>query len=141
MNIIIILRALVVVAIISSTYAMTYNKNELKEADKIADSLHSWKELYSAYLKYHNYDDGGIAEGFSESTSLLLANKWMTINQLIELSKSDPSFQAFVIRHIDETVPVKRLQKIKKYAMSNQDPKAKPICLVILKSLKDLDIN
>lgn len=74
---------------------------------------------------------GAIGEGFSESISVLLTEQWKSIDQFVRLSKKDSAFRWFVIRHLDETVPADRLQKIKFNAESNCIKSAQNVCLEI----------
>ncbi len=77
-----------------------------------------WNEIYAAFQKYSHCDEGAIGDGFSESISLLIAEQWEMIDQLIVLAKEDSEFQKFVINHIDETAPPERLAQIKMNAVS-----------------------
>jgi len=108
------------------------SKSEAKEIELIADSLRSWQELYVAFKKYNSCDDGAIAEGFSESISLLMSEKWESIDQLHVYARKDSKFQKFVIKHLDETAPMERLKKIKMNAISNCGKNIKGICSDIL---------
>jgi len=70
--------------------------------------------LYQQFERYAHCDDGALAEGFSESISLLLAEQWKDISQVSAILIPNPMFQRFIIEHIDETVPVKRLERVEK---------------------------
>ncbi|MES2825650.1 MAG: hypothetical protein V4732_18765 [Pseudomonadota bacterium] len=115
--------------------------SEAREVELIAGSLSSWNELYAVFQKYGHCDDGAIGEGFSESISLLIAEQWEMIDQLIVLAKEDPEFQKFVIDHIDETAPPERLAQIKRNAVSKCSRSREYICMNILSApaIKELD--
>lgn len=87
-------------------------KDESQSAEAIAATAVSWRQLHQKFEQYSHCDDGAIAEGFSESVSLLLADRWADIRQLDVIARSQSAFQEFVVRHIDETVPKDRLERI-----------------------------
>ncbi|WP_322081044.1 hypothetical protein [Burkholderia sp. BCC1972] len=95
---------------------------EAQKAEAVAAVGRSWKELHLQFLQYAHCDDGAIAEGFSESITLLLADHWETVRQIEPMIAPDPAFRKFIIRHIDEAVPVDRLQRIARNAI-NQCPR------------------
>lgn len=81
-------------------------------AEDMASTANSWSKVYSAYKKFKHCDDGSIAEGFSDSISTLLALDGNMMSEFARLAAKDPGFQSFVVKHIDETVPVERLPAI-----------------------------
>jgi hypothetical protein len=87
-------------------------KVEAARAEGAVASVKSWNQLHQHFGRYSHCDDGAIAEGFSESVSQLLAERWQDFFQFDAMQKSDPAFRQFVIRHIDETVPTERLARI-----------------------------
>ena len=92
------------------------SSEDAQVAESVAATARSWGQLHQQFELYAHCDDGAIAEGFSESVSILLARHWKDIRQLKVMVRSDPAFRIFVIRHIDETVPVERLKMIAKNA-------------------------
>lgn len=88
------------------------SKSEERAAEDVAGRLATWAAVYSAYKKFSHCDDGSIGEGFSESISTLLAARWSRIDDLSRSIRRDSQFESFVLRHIDTTVPVERLDKI-----------------------------
>jgi hypothetical protein len=103
-------------------------KNEAKAAETVAATARSWEQLYQQFKSYAHCDDGAIAEGFSESVTLLLAEHWREIRQLEARLKPDPTFREFVIRHIDETVPVERLKRITENSNKHCPRSLKALC-------------
>jgi hypothetical protein len=95
---------------------------EAQKAEAVSAVGRSWKQLHREFEQYAHCDDGAIAEGFSESITLLLADHWETMRQIEPMIASDPAFRKFIIRHIDETVPADRLQRIARNA-SKQCPR------------------
>lgn len=83
-------------------------KEGAQEAEGVVAVAKSWRQSHQQFERYAHCNDGAIAEGFSESVSLLLAEHWVNIGQLGAILKSDPAFRKFVIQHIDETIPAER---------------------------------
>jgi hypothetical protein len=86
--------------------------DDARTAESVVPTADSWNVLHDHYKRYSQCDDGAISEGFSESVTRLLSDDWQDISQLSVIIKSDPSFREFVIHHVDETVPAKRLSQI-----------------------------
>jgi hypothetical protein len=91
-------------------------KEEAQEAEGVVAIAKSWRQSHQQFERYGHCDDGAIAEGFSESVSILLAEHWEDIGQLGAILKFDSAFRRFVIQHIDETIPAERLKRIAKNA-------------------------
>jgi hypothetical protein len=72
-------------------------------ADRDLDNLNSWIDLYQAFQRYRQCDDGSTAEGYSDATSKLLVRRWESLPELAKLGRAHPQFDRFVFRHIDET--------------------------------------
>ncbi len=92
---------------------------EAQRALDKADRLRTWEALYSSYNKFKSCDDGAIAEGYSESVARILADHWNTVRRFAQLADNDLSFRAFVIRHIDATLNIDDVQKIKNAALAH----------------------
>src|SRR5882757_2552859 len=80
-------------------------KAEAMEAEKEADSLKDWDQVYRSYKRFSQCDDGAIAEGYSDSITTLLADDWKSFTRLLVLTNRSRDFMGFVLKHIDETVP------------------------------------
>ena len=85
---------------------------EAKYAETEADTLRSWDALHRSYQTYARCDDGAIAEGYSESVARILVDHWATLPRLDEIAKKDPSFQDFVLKHVDETLAMNDVKAI-----------------------------
>ena len=92
----------------------TCTEEEAQSAEVIVATIDSWMRLYQQFKRYAHCDDGAIAEGFSESISLLLAEQWEDIQEASTVLIPNSAFQEFIIKHIDETVPDKRLERVRK---------------------------
>lgn len=92
-------------------------KFEERAAGEISGALATWAAVHDAYQRFAHCDDGGIGEGFSESISNLLAYRWAEFKELSRFAQIDKQFEAFVLKHIDTTVPEERLNAIFENAM------------------------
>jgi hypothetical protein len=81
-----------------------------------AFTLPSWETLYTSYRSYRQCDDGAIGEGYSESVARLLVDHWNSLPQLARLARRDAEFRAFVMRHVDATLNMDDVGKIRKGA-------------------------
>ena len=77
---------------------------EAMKAEEGADSLKNWAEVYRAFKLYGKCDNGGVAEGYSDSVAKLLAWHWSGVRELSEMMQKDPLFGRFVLSHVDETI-------------------------------------
>lgn len=112
----------------ASADAHACTKEEAQAAETVAATVRSWGQLHQQFKRYAHCDDGAIAEGFSESVTVLLAEHWETVRQLGVAVTIDPAFRKFVIRHIDETVPAERLKQIAKNASKRCSRNLKNLC-------------
>jgi hypothetical protein len=104
------------------------------QAEKEADSLKSWDQVYHAYKRFSLCDDGAIAEGYSDSVTKLLADDWKNFNRLLALAHQNRGFTSFVLKHIDESVPADRLTKIAHNAQSKCPAGGRNLCHSIAKA-------
>jgi hypothetical protein len=91
---------------------------EVEAADQMADKLNSWAAVDETFKKFHQCDDGSIAEGNAETIARLLVDKWDTLPQLAKLIKQDPALKVFMLRHVNTTLDSDDLEKIKNYSSS-----------------------
>lgn len=104
------------------------SKEEAQEAESVAATATSWRQLYQQYKLYAHCDDGAIAEGFSEAVTRLLSGRWRDIRELKAILEDDRRFREFVFRHIDETVPADRLDSIARNAAKRCPRNMKSLC-------------
>jgi hypothetical protein len=93
-----------------------------------AVTLHSWDALYKSYKSYRLCDDGAIGEGYSESVARILSDHWNTLPRLSQLAGNDADFRPFVIRHLDATLNMDDVQKIKKSARAQCPRGLRTLC-------------
>ena len=99
-----------------SSQSKRCSQSEERAAEDVAGRLKTWAAVYDAYRRFVHCDDGSIGQGFSESITVLLSKRWDRLDDLRRLATRDKEFESFVIRHIDLTVPVERLDGIGKNA-------------------------
>jgi hypothetical protein len=100
---------------------------EVSQAQKEADQLPDWDSLYRSFKRFSHCDQGAIAEEYSDSVGRLLARDWRHIDAFVRLT-SDPSFEQFVIRHIDETMSEDEAALVINNARQHCPPGAKRLC-------------
>lgn len=106
-------------------------KEEAQAAEAVAATAQSLGQLHRQFERYSHCDDGAIAEGFSEAVTFLLAERWQKVQRSYKVLRHDLAFRAFVIRHIDETVPTERLNHIAENAQKRCSSEMKELCLEI----------
>jgi hypothetical protein len=84
-----------------------------------ADTLRSWDALYKSYKTFGRCDDGAVAEGFSESVARILADHWNTLPRFVQIADKDAAFRAFVIKHLDPTLNMDDVEKIRQDALTH----------------------
>jgi len=89
---------------------------------------------YQWFTRFSQCDDGGIAEGYSDAIGKLLADKWNQFPDLVKLAGKDKSFQSFVLRHLDETLPDDMLKKVAQNAKSQCPRDAAGLCKLIIRT-------
>jgi hypothetical protein len=81
-------------------------------SETVTDYLDSWKNMHLAYKQFKHCDDGAVGEGFSDAAARLMANHWADLAQGRPILTADPDFEAWTIRHLDDTDNYDDLQKI-----------------------------
>lgn len=115
------------------------SSEDAKKAEELAGVATNWGDLYDLYRNYHQCDDGAIAEGFSESVTILLSRSWDQVDKLNYIVQKDNNFGLFVLKHIDETVPEGRIHEIADSATNRCASNAKILCAKILTRIKELN--
>jgi hypothetical protein len=121
----------------SCSHAGSINCNQEQQirAERASETSHDWDSLRRAYRQFKNCDDGGTAEGFSETVMKLLAEKWETTPRLFALIAHDKGFREFVLNHINATGDPSDIEKLKNNAQYHcPDPKNEMCQLIILRA-------
>lgn len=106
--------------------------SEAQHAEDESDTLRSWNSLHSSFILYRQCDDGATGEGYSESVARILVDHWSTLSAFVSLSKKDAGFRQFVLNHIDATLDVDDLEKIRKDAQTRCPPESKDLCIAFV---------
>jgi hypothetical protein len=93
-----------------------------------AVTLRSWDALYRSYKSYRQCDDGSIGEGYSESVARILVDHWGTLPRLSHLAQKDAEFRAFVMQHVDATLNMDDVEKIKSSSATQCPPGLRMVC-------------
>jgi hypothetical protein len=101
---------------------------ESRRALDQAGVLRSWYALYRSYKSYRQCDDGAIGEGYSESVARILVDHWNTLPQLARLARNDADFRAFVIGHVDATLNMDDVEKIRRNAKAQCPARLRIVC-------------
>jgi hypothetical protein len=114
---------------------------EAERAMTQADTPRNWDTLYSSYKLYGQCDDGAIAEGYSESVARILVDHWSTLPRLASLATKNARFRRFVLAHVDATLDINDLKKIRTSAKTQCSSELAAICADLTKqadaALKD----
>jgi len=113
------------------------SKSQELAAETEAGALKSWAAVHRSFARYGHCDDGAIGEGYSESVTILLADHWEALPQLTTLAASDPRFRAFVLKHVDESVPSERRERIANHAQSKCPQQHRDLCAAIIKRARN----
>jgi hypothetical protein len=109
---------------------------EAKRALENVDHLKDWDAVHRVFIRFGHCDDGAIAEGYSDTVGRLLAKDWKHFGDFAELGRSDPKFENFVLRHIDETLPIDVLKAITDNAQKSCPADKKVLCRKIWQNAK-----
>ncbi len=105
-------------------------------AETTTGLMKTWSAIYSGFKSYGRCDDGGIAEGFTEAVVHLLASKWNSLPKAAALTKKDPTFRTFFLKHIDASANTDELRKINTLAQSKCPAHLRELCTAIQASAK-----
>lgn len=92
--------------------AQECSRGDAIAAENLIENLNSWQSIYDAYKRYGHCDDGAIAEGLSDRIVHQLATQWDFLPQVQQLIVLDPSFQEFLLEHINASADTSELNRI-----------------------------
>lgn len=93
--------------------------------------LRTWVTLYRSYKSYRQCDDGAIGEGYSESVARILVDHWNSLPDLADFTGADGEFRSFVIKHIDATLNMDDVEKIKRSAETQCPSGLRTLCTAL----------
>jgi hypothetical protein len=109
------------------------NEAEARRAEAEAETPRTWDALYRSYKLYRHCGDGAIGEGYSESVARILVDHWETLPQLARLAKEDIEFRRFVMRHVDATLTIEDVEKIRSNAKTKCPTGLRGVCTDLAK--------
>lgn len=85
-----------------------------EQADaSLVSAARGWGSLSKHQKAFASCDDGGaLAEGYSEAVVRLLAYRWDEFAVFAALSKRNPAFHLWAVRHIDASVSADDLKRV-----------------------------
>jgi len=92
-------------------------KAQNSQAEDEADTFRNWDALYRSYRRFARCNDATAEEGYSESVARILVDHWETLNRLSQLSARDSVFRKFVLGHIDATLDMDDVARIRRNAI------------------------
>jgi hypothetical protein len=95
--------------------------------------LRSWQALYHSYRLYRQCDDGAIGEGYSESVARILVDHWESLQQLDDIVSTDPGFRSFVLGHLDATLNMADVERVRKEAQNQCPTRLRVLCSELIK--------
>lgn len=99
-----VMACLICLFVTSEATAAPCTREDAQIAESGSSTLKTWEEVFRSYKHYQSCDDGAISEGYSSSIASLLASGWNQIGDLLNLLNTNPSFEKFVLRHIDDAM-------------------------------------
>lgn len=107
---------------------------DAEAAEQALDHLTSWQVMNDNFTRFHQCDEGTIAEGNSEAVIRLLVDKWKTLPELNVLAKQNAAFETWVLSHIDSTLDSGDLQTTVDLATSQCPASESVLCRKIVKA-------
>ena len=103
-------------------------QSENRQSESEADRLRTWDALYRSYRLYARCNNASAAEGYSESVARILVDHWQTLPRLSDLARKDKRFRDFVLGHVDATLDMGDVKKIRTNAMQHCLPTLHNLC-------------
>jgi hypothetical protein len=91
-------------------------------------TLHTWDALYTSFRSYRHCDDGAVGEGYSESVARILVGHWNTLTRFSSLCTANVDFRRFVLKHVDASLDMKDVEKIKAKARTQCPQGLRALC-------------
>ncbi|EHP7599153.1 hypothetical protein KP220_002071 [Salmonella enterica] len=97
----------------------TCSQQDFDKADMAISSLNSWATVDDYFSKYSDCDIDYVNEGTSEKIIRLLIDKWEQLNELSALVKRKPVIENYVLEHVNATLDIDDLEKLRDYSASD----------------------
>lgn len=100
-------------------------------AEQGTDSLRTWKEVHTSFVKYIKCDDGALDEGYSDKVVFILTNGNGSLEELNHIIAHDPTFEIFVLDHLNELMSHKNMFDVDKVVDTQCPSDAQELCKII----------
>jgi hypothetical protein len=90
---------------------------ESLQVEDEAKKLRTWEVLYKSYGLYARCNNVDAEDGYSESVARILVDYWQTLPGLSHLGEKDRRFWDFVLGHVDATLNMDDVGKIRSSAI------------------------
>ena len=97
--------------------------------------------LFLSFSSFWHRDDGAIADGYTDTVGRLLANDWQDFHGLALFVTEHMNFESFVLRHIDDTLPIVELKTIERNAKQSCPTDQSVLCGKILNKARSAMAN
>jgi hypothetical protein len=109
-------RCLEIFALMLVIYCVGYAQQD--PCPTLLPTLRTWDALSKSYKSYRSCDDGFVGEQYSESVARILVDRWSTLPRLGSLARENPDFRRFVLKHVDATLDMNDVKKIRTRAIT-----------------------
>jgi hypothetical protein len=115
-------------AVLALVLSLYLGRSQSESCPTIMHDLHTWDALYTSFKSYRQCDDGAVGEGYSESVARILVDRWNTLPQLSRLVRKDTEFRPFVLKHVDATLDIRDVRRIRTDARTRCPAGLNEIC-------------
>ena len=123
---------------VADAQAKPCSREQAMQALATASVLNTWPEVLASFRKFGHCDNGAISEGYSVSVVAMLADRWNQVAELDKALSTEPTFRAFVLRHIDETAGRDEFNRLVANAAVRCPPQSVPTCEAVLTRAREL---
>lgn len=130
----VILLLIVTFLSVSNALAGECTIKDADAAEQAIDHLTNWQAMNDNFIRFHQCDEGSIAEGNSEAVIRLLVDKWEALPKLSMLIRQNAAFETWVLSHIDSTLNSGDLQAAVNLATTQCPASESALCQKIVKA-------
>ena len=108
---------------------------EQKAAEKAADQIVNWAQLYKAYKDYAHCDTGTVSELFTEALLRCIVD-WKGMEGLAKPMEQDREYRAFIYRHLSDPAAKDDLDAIHSRAKMSCPKGLEAFCAELIGAVK-----
>jgi hypothetical protein len=87
-------------------------RQEQEATAQLPAAATSWSGLHAHHGRFAALDEGELADDYTDAVTGLLAQRWDLFPELLALSRRDPAFAGWVVRHVDASASMADLAAI-----------------------------